>query len=240
MPTIRSGNNMKIPLMVFEVCSLCQNRCKYCAHNGMIEEDPTYQMPLEDVSAFISHFQKIICGIETIWITGPGEPLMWKYFNDAVRLLTDVGGYRVAVATNGKSLHIIDENTWDRLSLLRISDYGYAINKSITSKHSKKIELFPRNMFEAIDYENIPVNSFVECLCHGPMYYKGRIYPYCGPVLFDACKLSKTNHMKYCMPLVEYSPATSVGISHLTSLPCGWCFGNTKVTRREVNHEELK
>lgn len=46
---------MEIQAFTLEPCNLCQNRCEYCAHNGMRLDDPTYQMSLQEVEDFISH-----------------------------------------------------------------------------------------------------------------------------------------------------------------------------------------
>ena len=136
----------KLHSLGIESCNLCQNKCKYCAHRLMMEEDPYYQMEMEDIELLINHLKKISCRVEILSMGGPGEPLLWKHFNEAVRLLykSDIADV-IDATTNGKLLNIIEEDVWDMLSPLRISRYEDPLDDSILSKHKNRIKITDKN-----------------------------------------------------------------------------------------------
>jgi len=248
--------------ILIESCSLCQNRCEYCAHQGMRDNDPTYQMSLEDVKILIAYFQKINCKIGNIAIHGPAEPLLWRHLNDAILLfakskLTDtevVNGIRIKdaskkegimVVTNGRLLHslnkILSEEAWGKITLFWVSLYGYPIDTSVLEKHLDRVTYINKPTFDHIEEKSLPFNSFGGCGCGGPMYYKGMIYPYCGPPLFDACNRAKVEHKKYCVPLEQYNPSNPVHMPYQTYLPCAWCWANMAIPRyRTTYRNEIK
>ena len=236
----------RLPQLLIESCNACQNRCKHCAHQGMRDEDPTYQMPLEDIQALVDHFLKINCKIGNVVFHGPAEPLLWRCFNDAVRLIHGGGivdanildnKKGIQAVTNGKLLHVIADDVWDKITLLAISVYDYSVDAAILNRHPDKYECLHRPTFAHVKPEMFPYLRFSVCGCAGPMYYKGMIYPYCGPPIFDACLRSGTEHRKFCMPLNEYNPATPVKTPYESFLPCYWCWANMDIPKEQSVHQ---
>jgi hypothetical protein len=217
----------------------------------MRDDDPTYQMSLEDIQTMIDHFRRIDCKIGNVAFHGSAEPLLWRHFNDAVRLVADskltdsdaVNGvmlrnaserFGIQSVTNGKLLRIIADDVWDKITLLFISMYGYPIDESILLKHPGKYGYLPKPTFDVIRPEHFPYPSFGVCGCAGPMYYKGVVYPYCGPPLFDACVRAKVDHKKYSIPLSQYDPSRPVRMPYQTYLPCAWCWANSAIPKYQV------
>jgi len=228
-----------IPLMSIASCNACQNHCENCAHQGMRDEDPAYQMGMEDVEALISRFKTLDCKIELVSICGPGEPLLWRHFNAAVRLLASSGiARRIESTTNGRALHVIAEDVWGLLTPVPISVYESPPDRAILERHPGRYVLTPKNVFWSVDASRIPVSAFAKCGCPGAMLYKGRVYPYCGPVLFDACLRSKTDHRTFSVPLEEFDPDKLPPMPHVIFLPCGWCWGNPLVPKVFAPHRE--
>ena len=242
---------MALPQILIESCNVCQNKCENCAHQGMRDDDPTYQMGLDDIKVLIDHFLKLNCKIGNVAFHGSAEPLLWRHFNDAVRLIADskltdqdvVNGVRlrkpsdrcgIQSVTNGRLLHVIADDVWDKLTKLYVSIYGYSIDESILVKHPGKYEYLSKSSFDLIKPEMFPYHTFGVCGCAGPMYYKGMIYPYCGPPLFDACNRAKVDHKKYCIPLAQYNPSQPVKMPYQTFLPCAWCWANSAIPKYQV------
>ena len=218
-----------VPLISVASCNACQNRCLHCAHQGMRDEDPAYQMPLEDVTALIERFKSLGCRTQSISLCGPGEPLIWKHFNEAVRLIARSGiADRIEATTNGLALCIIEEDVWQMLNPLFISGYGTIDKTKYNAEHSV---VRPRPQFWYVDKSKIPATTFTQCGCPGMTYYKGHIYPYCGPVLFDACLLSGKKHTDFSVPLNQFDPDRMPDMPHLKYLPCAWCWGNPVVPK---------
>jgi hypothetical protein len=217
----------------------------------MRDDDPFYQMGLEDVEALVTRLLRLDCKVGNIAFHGPAEPLLWRHFNAAVRLVSEskitdsdaVNGVRLRDAeerrgiqsvTNGRLLGTISDDAWDRLTLLYVSVYGYPIDTSVLAKHPGKYVFLPKSAFDVIKPEHFPYPHFGVCGCAGPMYYKGLIYPYCGPTLFDACARAKVDHKKYAIPLQQYDPSRPVPMPYQTFLPCAWCWANSAIPKYQV------
>jgi hypothetical protein len=224
----------------------------------MRNDDPSYQMSLDDIKILIGHFLKLNCKIGNIAIHGPAEPLLWRHLNEAILLfaaskLTDteiVNGIRIKdpakkqgimVVTNGRLLYnlnnIISDEAWDKITYFWVSLYGYPIDKSVLNKYPDKIIYLDKPTFDHIDLKTLPYQAFSTCGCGGPMYYKGMIYPYCGPPLFDACLRAKVDHKKFCIPIEQYDPTQPVSMPYQTFLPCAWCWANLSIPRYPTAHK---
>ena len=228
----------EIPLISIASVNACQNRCAHCAHQGIRDDDPSYQMPLDDVRALLDRLDALDCKVLNVSIAGPGEPLLWKHFNQAVRLLAgNRHVVKVEATTNGRALHVIEDDVWALLSPLYISLYGDPIDGAILAKHPE-IRFNVRNTFWFVDESRVPVKSCSACGCPGATYYKGRIYPYCGPVLFDACNLGKVSPIQCSVPLSEYDPSNLPPMPYMRNLPCGWCWANPVVPKILETHRQ--
>jgi molybdenum cofactor biosynthesis enzyme MoaA len=115
---------MIIKQMKLEVSSLCNNHCELCAHHGLISYAPNYQLQLNDLKYFLKVTEESNYFIENIRIHGPGEPTLWKYFNEGIELLSKskaIGS--IFVATNGFLLKNIADTSFRKISEMRVSIY---------------------------------------------------------------------------------------------------------------------
>ena len=225
-----------IPYLLICAVNACQNFCEHCAHKGMMDSDRDYQMTLEDIAALINRLKAIDCKIKTVSIDGPGEPLLWRHFNAAIRLMaaSDRIG-RIESVTNGHALNVIADDVWDKLACLDVSRYEYTIDESILSKHPGKYRLIPRGDFLRLDESKLP---FAKKRCDDlpyAMYYKGRIYPQCFPPLFDACRRAGMNPETYGVPLERWVPVAAI-----PDPPCEYCWASKEAARVSVKHRMVK
>lgn len=129
-----------------EVQSFCQNDCEMCAHGDQRKAFPEYQLSLEDLHNFLNATQKSGYYIDNLRIHGPGEPLLWKFFNQGVQMIkeSDVVG-TIFVATNGIFLKNISDTAWDCIDEMRVSIYEsfnhYKILEHVQNKFHTKIKI---------------------------------------------------------------------------------------------------
>jgi len=214
---------MVINQMMIAACNACQLGCEHCAHFGMRASDPTYQMPVEGIGVLLRRLQKVNCQVGTFMFNGPGEPLLWKHFNEAVHMMYRSGVCnQIRVSTNGIRLDAIDADTWPLLEKVYISTYGQQLDEDIISRYEKSIEYSAGENFWALDESKLPAKSVSGCMCQGPMYYKRTIFPHCGPPMFEA-----SGHIGVVNP-IYYGERIEVwpNDSPKPTLPCLWCWAN--------------
>jgi len=232
--------------LFLEVCSACQNTCKFCAHAEMRETDPGFQLDLDDMERLIKRLRDTNCRIDEINIHGPGEPLLWKNFNPGIRAIKQSGiTNRVTIVTNGILLGRIDPDVWEHLGTLRgqrapvlISRYpGLEIDTSAIESH--------RNLCEMLDHRKFwdttmhqPASKVYSCACPGPSYYKGKVYPHCGPPLFSAAAHARIDPFEFGVELDQWNPNKPYNLRP----PCVWCWANTNKDHvpDTVDHEFLE
>lgn len=179
----------KIRNVNLEVSSQCQNDCKNCAHIGLRQYIPDYQLTLEQLNKFIDVTEKSGYFIKQINIHGPGEPLLWKHFNEGIKLLKkskSIGN--INVTTNGILLDSIPTQVLKLIDLLGISVYkdSEKYNSLFEQYESvyNNISLISKQKFRRLpvsgEYGEIPCR----CLCSGPSVLGDKILLYCGPPVF--------------------------------------------------------
>ncbi len=188
--------------MLLEVCGACQNNCQNCAHVGLRRDNPRYQLSMEQLERLLLYTEQSGYFIEKIRLHGSGEPLLWKNLNEGIGLLSrsPVIG-TILLATNGLSLERILERTWDDIDKLRISVYANFNNddllEEITRKYPQKVVIKRVKSFSTLpnEGENFPIPC--SCRCSGPMAYGDHLFFYCGPPVFQAARLRRTNVWEY-------------------------------------------
>jgi hypothetical protein len=182
--------------LTLQVCSLCQNNCEHCAHAAMIEANRGYQMSMEDLRTFVEHTKASRYYIENLWITGPGEPTLWKHFNDGIKLLDESGLIgRIIVISNGQSIGRVDSSTWKHIARLGVSTYPSNDHTEILRKLEEarqagcEIDHRPRAGFRVMPEKGVPGSLPARCMAPGPMIYADRVYYYCGPTGVAAARL---------------------------------------------------
>ena len=177
--------------MKFEVATACQFDCAECAHGEMRSATKKYQMTLEQVKKFIYFTEKSNYYIERLQIHGPGEPFLWKYFDDAMLLLSQSKSIgKIEITTNGMALDRIQDSTWDLIDVVDVSVYAEAQSLNLQdalSKHKDKLRLNKMDGFiRRVRAEEVPIRIPCGCLCSGPMVFGDFVFLSCGPPMFEA------------------------------------------------------
>ena len=94
----------------------CQLKCSYCCCRNI--ENNGVELAIEGfektIDILYSH------GTKAIEFSGGGEPLLWKYFNNAVEYAFDKG-LKISLITNGIELNNVPESILEKLSWVRVS-----------------------------------------------------------------------------------------------------------------------
>lgn len=225
----------KVQFISLEVASACNFDCVDCAHGVMRLESKKFQLSLEQVKKFIEFTEKSNYQIKTIFLSGPGEPFLWKHFNEGLALLHQSENIlSIHVVTNGKFFHRIADETWDLIDSVYVSVYEDAQDlrlKDSLSHHQSKLEAHRMLSFKRLlQPADVPLPMPHACSCHGPMVFDGRVFLHCGPVVFDAARLYGKDiyEMKELYVdleenyLSEYDPL-KIGNMEI----CRYCWGNT-------------
>lgn len=177
--------------LVFQVCSSCQNNCRFCSHKGLILKYKNYHLSIKELKKFIYYTKKSGYYIGRLRINGPGEPTLWKHFNEGIKLLRNSGVVdKILITTDGLSLDRIDDKSWKCINLLEVSAYPsfnkWDLLKLKQKKYKNKIKIKHIKEFRAALKKHHKGVIPCKCICGGPMFIKDKIFFYCGPTLFSA------------------------------------------------------
>ena len=223
---------MVVKRILLDICSSCQLTCELCACQGMRDFDPRYNATLEDMEILINRLKFLNTKVDILHIHGPGEPLLWKPFNQAIKMFVESGLFgKIELVTNGVAFKVIDEDVWSHLSVFLSRYPGVVIDEEITNKYRDRITILLRDIVYKMDnYPHVVMNN---CSCYGPCYYKRKMFPHCGPPLFDAAKRAGVDPFLFAIdiekwdPEVVYDKVLNPKVTYDRSLiPCGWCWSN--------------
>lgn len=235
---------MKSKIIRIEVCGLCQNQCKFCAHSGMLSAYRGYQLTIDELKKFIDCTKMSGYSFERIDMHGIGEPLLWDHFDEGIDLLKKSGiGEKIVVTTNGLLLNKIKDRTWENIDLLEVSIYPkypeHNLLKEKKEKYKDKIKVSSYAVFRAMPIRGYHDKIPCHCTCYGPMFVKDKIFLYCGPPVFDAAKLNNADIFKYRDLYVEVKPGylesfdeTKTGNIEL----CNYCGANDNISLPTYPH----
>jgi hypothetical protein len=223
-----------IPLISIATINACQNRCRSCAHQGIRDSDPEYSARMYEIEALLRRLEQLDAYVQNVSLCGPGEPLLHPQFNGMAKLIWASGrAKRLETTTNGKLLSRID--CWDALTEVFISDYGQPLDLNVLAQHANKVTRMGRGTFWCVDENALPANGQGACGCPGALYYKGLVYPHCGPVVFDAFRRTGKSHHRFGVPIQEWDPDA---LPKLPDLPCRWCWGNPNTQKTTHPHSQ--
>ncbi len=234
--------------MKFEVCSACQNTCVLCAHDVLIRAFRGYQLSLDELDKFIYYTRKSKYYVSQLWIQGPGEPTLWKYFNEGINRLYRSGVIgSINIETNGLSLDSLTNQTWSYLNKIYVSIYPDFDKKdfleSLKKRYPHKIIEQEVSQFEEVSPEKQLSNIPASCGCAGPMFVKDKIFYYCGPTGFSAAKAMGKNIFDFQdlfkeigLNYLENADFTKLGNMEI----CRYCFSNSNAIRTLQPHRSTK
>jgi len=226
-----------IKQMKFEVVGSCQNHCFSCAHDDMMSTYKGYQLSLEELGHFVDCTRISDYFIEVLYIHGIGEPLLWKHFNEGVKVLKESGFIgKIFVYTNGYLLDRISDEAWAFIDSVVVSLYPNYKNiellNELKNKYQDKLNIAPVVSFNAKLLKGYKKRIPCFCGCSGPMFVKDKVFRYCGPPVFDAAKLKGINmfdqHDLYLNMIPNYLDnydEKKIGNMEL----CNYCWANTNI-----------
>lgn len=174
--------------ITFWVTSRCNLNCPKCNQRPAIEEHPNYEMPLEELKAFIASSQQRGIHYAAVELTG-GEPTLWPHFAEGLRLLRDSGITDwPTFVTNGRDAEYVALLS-QRLGI----SYGLSATQATKEQVTTHLTINPNTFVNREPHRQTPAqpipNSLpavcvVEVNRQGrkvlPLaYYKGRIYHCC-------------------------------------------------------------
>ncbi|MBF0181888.1 MAG: radical SAM protein, partial [Magnetococcales bacterium] len=188
----------RIEVMAFEVVAACHNDCLDCAHGEMRKSSKRYQLSMEQVRRFIQVTEASGYTIGAVNLHGPGEPLLWKHFNEAIPLLKASPAIEsIIVNTTGKEMDRVADAVWGCIDRVELSIYdpeGEAdLVRRLSAKYHNRLNVLPMNLFWERVRKTEVADTPCWCACAGPMLFGDRIYFYCGPPVFDAAALAGTD-----------------------------------------------
>ena len=201
---------MRMNRLTLATNSPCQNKCAGCGTEEYRKRDPGYQMQVEEVERFAYYTKKSGYRFDHIVLSGFGEPTLWKHINEALPILNRAGiAGGIKVVSNARSLRLVKHETWEHVSLLRISEYPnikddptwYQDAVSLRDRGLVNVEFKECHNFHVPLQEGVQVTkpdfNFVtqagnplganlpcRCICPGPMLYKDYFFPYCSKSIF--------------------------------------------------------
>jgi len=242
-----------IKRILLNICSSCQLRCELCVSQEMQEIEPHHQAELEDVVMLTNRLKVLGERVEELQINGPGEPLLWKHFNPAIRHFVQSGVIgRITLVTNALALKTIADDVWPHLHI-GISRYpnipidegtlhahnmhhyvDYMIHDHIKVGDPPGYEIADRSTF--IKVTGYPHAGFFGCACNGPTYFKRKILPHCGPPLFGAVRRCNSDPWQFAVDIQEWDPKKTYNMI----LPCRWCWANGAAARPYAEPHKMR
>ncbi|MGA2349689.1 MAG: hypothetical protein ABSF70_04580 [Terracidiphilus sp.] len=247
-----------VPNLMLEVCSLCQHRCNYCAHGDLIAANPGYQLSLDELDTFIRHTEESKYFIENVEINGPGEPTLWKHFNEGMRRLYESPAIgNIQFSTNGQSLDRVDDGTWRYFSLVILSVYPSSKVTTfdrlfaMSRRYGFRIIFLDKIKFRVPPKEAYPDSLPALCSCHGPTVYGHQVFALCGPTGVGAAAIKGESFLDNPKYSREIGPDYLAGLDKSalyrgqTLAPihmeiCRYCTANTKITFEARDHEQIR
>lgn len=242
---------LKIKRIFIEVCGSCQFDCVSCAHASIRTTYKDYQLSIEELVKFIECTRNSGYLIENMRVHGAGEPLLWEFFDEGIKLLKESGLIKkLIVNTNGLLLDRIADETWSYIDSLVVSAYpSYPkYNLLIQNiekykvKYPDKIEVEPMGKFIGLPQKRHHNTIPCHCGVFGPMFVKDKVFLHCGPTVFDAAALKGVDIFEYDDQYVsikdhymETYDANKIGNMEL----CEYCWANSRIIRPSYPHNYI-
>lgn len=189
---VRLTHRLVIERLTLGVCTACEYDCVSCSHQAIRYRFRRYQMSLDEVRTFIRLTEASGYRIETLHLTGPGEPLLWAHFTEGLRLLraSSAIGF-IEIFSNGLAIERVDPQAWAAFDRLWVSLYPESLHlrpvlETLRERYPGKLRIRPTEVFRPPVPEGARLPVPCACDCPGPMVFNGRVFYFCGPPVFDA------------------------------------------------------
>lgn len=220
--------------------STCTRHCPECVERGFMASNPSYDLSLADLTAWIAATKESgYPPYRSVILTG-GEPLLWDNLEEGARLLHQAGvGRQLNLFSNGDRLDRVTDTLMESLTTLRLSLYGTNTQslKSLKKRYGNKVTIVDRQQHFPIPTqlagsEVIPA----QCACEGPALIGQQVY---------GCTLLITVANELDIDLSQYPESQcklQVGyLELLAGFPrtkhdcCRGCIGNARLRHRKVS-----
>ncbi|MEO5348230.1 MAG: radical SAM protein [Magnetococcus sp. YQC-3] len=225
-----------VPAVHMEVVSACNYDCEQCTHGSARKQTKKYQMSIAQLKKFIECTEKSNYYIERLIFHGPGEPFLWKHFDEGMALLRQskhIG--HITVQTNGMMFDRIKDSTFDCIDLFYVSLYdknNKIVLKDSVAHHMHKIDAHYTDTFRLrVQPDEVPMDIPCACQCFGPAIFGDHVFLYCGPVVFDAAAMLGKNvyDMKELYVELGDDYLSSVDLTKKGNMElCRYCWGNNR------------
>lgn len=111
----------------------CTLSCSFCSCSA---RELKLQLSLEDIKEIINSASE--CGTKAVTITGGGEPLCHPQIKE---IISHIGGLgiKIGLVTNGTIVHVLDEESWSKITWCRISSADFR-GKDWNEKYQKRLQ----------------------------------------------------------------------------------------------------
>ena len=123
----------------------CNFNCKYCWFGEYFKghKRDGKELELEDFCIGIDTLKKY--GLKSVSFSGGGNPILWKYFDEAIDYVDKIGGLKLSLVTNGP-MKLAKQETLSKFSWIRISI------QSLNHAKTCGFELIPENVRKSMSY----------------------------------------------------------------------------------------
>lgn len=113
------------------ITNVCNLSCPFCSCSNRKKDD---EISYEDLINIMKKAKD--CGCMAVTITGGGEPLLHKRFSDIINGISELG-IEIGIVTNGTMLHTVSEDTFDKITWIRISSGDH---RTFTEEYKTMLE----------------------------------------------------------------------------------------------------
>ena len=167
------------------VTNACDRRCELCVAQWLRRDEPRYMMTLDQIADFVVCTKQSDYRFRYVTVTG-GEPTLWPYLQDAATML---GLARIAdcllLYSNGHNPKAFTPELMKLFSAAKLSGYPDEHYAEILARYPDKVSIYPITEHVVPPTEPVANSLPAQCLCFGPAYYDGRVYPCLGGFLDD-------------------------------------------------------
>lgn len=111
----------------------CTLSCSFCSCSA---RDKKLQLSLGDIKEIMNSAKR--CGTKAVTITGGGEPLCHPNIREIISYIHELG-IKIGLVTNGTIVHVLDRDSWSKITWCRISSADFR-GKDWTDKYHKKLQ----------------------------------------------------------------------------------------------------
>jgi uncharacterized radical SAM superfamily Fe-S cluster-containing enzyme len=166
------------------VTNKCNMTCKWCAHQRIRNENPTYEMSKEEFFLWQRYTKKASYQFDTICIMGFGEPTCYSDIDFLKYILISSRSFsrQIELLSNGKNVRILKELV-KHCDIINISVWDDIDNELLElSKQYKQIHFRTNIKLHDVStkYTEIESNEYSKCGCSGCGYSMNTVFLACG------------------------------------------------------------